>query len=101
MSKIYRVSGAGKFERVYVRANDVIEAGERTKTGFGFTGVVFQEIILKEDHDAYAIYMTDGTGDPLWPLWVQAKRFKDAKEKGELHIRQWDLDAEIEKIVMV
>lgn len=98
MSKIYRVSGAGKFERVYVRANDVIEAGEITKTGFGFTGVVFQEIILKENHDAYAIYMTDGTGDPLW---VQAKSFKNAKEKGELHIRQWDLDAEIEKIVMV
>lgn len=89
--KIWRVSD-GKYEKAYIRAGSLDEAKAVFDASHYRPGVEFQEI----DHAIHAVYFTDGC-DPAYFKGTVA----DARKGGNLYIRQWQLDAKIDRIVTI
>ena len=89
--KIWKVSD-GKYNKEYIRAGSLDEA----KTIFDSThyspGVEFQVI----DHAVHAVYFSDGTEPAYFKGTVT-----DARRGGNLYIRQWGLDAKIDRIITI
>jgi len=87
---LWRVTD-GKYKTDYIRANNLDEAGRIFKEKHNRTGVEFQPT----DEKIQAVYFTDNPFDPAYFKGT----ITQAKKGARLYIRQWQLDAQIDRIV--
>jgi hypothetical protein len=90
---LWRMSD-GKITTDYIRANSMDEAGEEfSKRHYGKKAVEFQPIA----EQVHAVYFTD---NPSFPAFFRGTR-TEAEKGGRLYIKQWQLDATIDRIVTI
>jgi len=93
MTRVYKVSNGitGFFQTDYIRAENMDEAKKifDAKYPHGDKALAFQSV----DHPVQAVYFSDST----YPAFFKGSK-TDARNGGNLYIRQWQLDAKIEKI---
>lgn len=89
MKILWRVSD-GKFKTDYIRADSLDEAKEIFNKKHYYEAVEFQPTTEK----VYAVYFSDSPGDPAFFKGTK----KDAEQGAKLYIRQWQLDAFIDRI---
>jgi hypothetical protein len=88
MQKLWRVSN-GKYTTDYIRADSLDEAQAIFEQKHLDHAVEFQV----EDSPIQAIYFTDNPS----PAYFKGNK-QDARKAGRLYIRQWNLDATIDRI---
>lgn len=87
---LWRVSD-GKNRTRYIRANNLDEAKRIFDEDSYNPGIEFQPI----DDKIQAVYFTDNPFDPAYFKGTKS----EARKSANLYIRQWQLDAQIDKIV--
>lgn len=86
---LWRVTD-GKFKTEYIRANTLDEAGKIFNAKNYNKAVEFQPT----DEKIQAVYFTDS---PAEPAYFKGSK-TEARKGGNLYIRQWGLDAKIDRI---
>lgn len=88
--KLWKVNDGERMITDYVRANNLDEAGRIYKEKHNRPAVEFQPT----DETIQAVYFTDS---PLYPAYFKGTKAA-AKKSGNLYIRQWNLEARIDRI---
>ena len=86
---LWRVSD-GKFKTRYIRANNLDEAKRIFDENSYNPAVEFQPT----EETIHAVYFSDNLNDPAYFKGTKAQ----ARKGGNLYIRQWNLDAKIDRI---
>lgn len=87
---LWKVSD-GKYKTEFIRANNLDEAKRIFDARNNNPGIQFQPI----DKQIQAVYFTDNPFDPAYFEGTKTQ----ARKSGNLYIRQWQLDAQIDKII--
>jgi hypothetical protein len=89
---LWKVSD-GKYTTDYIRANSMDEAKVIFDKKHYNPAIEFQVT----DETIHAVYFTDNPSSPAWFKGTKTEAIKG----GKLYIRQWQLDATIDRVVTV
>lgn len=87
---LWRVTDGERMITDYIRSNNMDEAGGIFKEKHNRSAVEFQPT----DEKIQAVYFTDA---PSYPAFFKGTK-TEARKSGNLYIRQWQLNAQIDRI---